>query len=150
MRRGAVAGVIAATLLLAGCSAADDTALVDRAGSDFDALVSVASATDVAVLRTLEVEEPSVESCDPENENARYTVFVATGAFAIGSEAADRTQVLSSFEPSFAAVGDESPRWGSVEGLPADQQAWVGVEGITASMTIDDGLLVIAVFSPCR
>jgi hypothetical protein len=145
-RVGSVAIAAAVVLLLAGCFGPDRQVLIDQAHDDFDGLVTVASAVDEAVLHTLEVEKPSAEACDPESKDARNTVFIAAGTMAIQSAATDEFDLLEQFRPSF----DDGERWTRVDDLGEGQLAWVDVDGITASVKIDQGLLVIAVFSPCR
>ncbi len=146
MRPVAVAAVAAALLLLlTGCFGPSTDELKALAQTDFDALVDVASGADIAVLHTLEVEEPSAEACDTEHPDAQHTVFVAAGTMAIQTTGVEERDLLTEFEPTF----DDPERWTEVD-RPGEQRAYVGVEGITASMTIDDGLLVIAVFTPCK
>jgi hypothetical protein len=140
----AVAAVVA--LMLTGCFGPDKHVLIDQAHDDFDGLVAVASAVDEAVLHTLEVEKPSSETCDPESKDAENTVFIAAGTMAIQSADTDEFDLLEQFRPSF----DDRERWTRVRDLGEGQLAWVDVDGITASVKVEDGLLVIAVFSPCR
>lgn len=144
----AFALAVAVMLLLTGCFGPDKRVLIDQARVDFDGLVELAAAVDTAVLHSLEVEDPSSESCDPDPEaDAVHTVFIAAGTMAIQATTAEERDLLDEFEPSF---GDEE-RWTRItDDLDDGQLAWVAVEGITASVKVDDGLLVIAVFSPCQ
>jgi hypothetical protein len=147
----AAAAVAVLALLLTGCSGQGEDELINRASHDFDALVDQASAVDVAVLHTLEVEKPSVEACgtDPDADRER-TVFVAAGTTAIQAESDDEAELVDGFELT-ETTDDEKERWTEVTDGVADlQRAWADADGITASVTVEDGLLVVAVFSPCR
>lgn len=138
----ALAGAV--VLLLTGCFGPGEDELIAQAKADFAALVDQAAAVDVEVLHTLEVEKPAVEACEGDTD-AQRTVFVAAGTMAIQTTGVDERDLVGEFEPT----SDVEDRWTPVD-RPETQRAWVGTEGITASVTIDDGLLVIAVFSPCR
>jgi len=149
VKRGAIAAAALAVLVgLSGCSAAGEDELVAQAKADFDALVESASAVDVAVLHTLEVEEPAAEPCDSEPDSEKeHTVFVAAGTFAIQATEAQEDELLTSFAPLF----DDEERWTEIsDDLPSTQRAYVDVDGITAAVTVDEGLLALTVFSPCR
>lgn len=147
------AAVLAAAvaLLLTGCFGPGEDELIKQASADFDTLVDEASAVDVAVLHTLEVEEPGVEACDTDPDADQHrTVFVAAGTMAIQTDTSDGREVVDGFELSEKADNDEE-RWTEVrKGLTGTQRAWVDPDGITASVTVEDGLLVVTVFSPCR
>jgi hypothetical protein len=145
---------VAAALLLTGCFGPGEDELIAQAKTDFASLADQASAVDVAVLHTLEVEDPASESCGTESDN-EHTVFVAAGTLAVQSTSVDERELLDGFElepPSSGRGKDAEPqRWTEIRAdLDTSQRAWVDVDGITASVTIDDGLLVVAVFSPCR
>lgn len=147
MRRGlAAAGVaVAAVILLSGCFGPDPEVAIEQAADDFAALVAVASATDETVLRTLEVEDPVSESCDTESDK-QHTVYIAAGTLAIQADDAAGGALVDSFSDSFT---DE--RWSVMPDPPGDiQEGGIDTAGITATVTVDEGLFVIAVFSPCR
>ncbi|CAN5194949.1 hypothetical protein BH11ACT5_BH11ACT5_10800 [soil metagenome] len=149
--RGVAAATVASAvvLLLAGCFGPGEDELIKQASADFGALVDQAAAADVAVLHTLDVEKPAVEACDAETDDER-TVFVAAGTIAVQADSVDERELVEGFELS-EKTDDEKERWTEVrKGLETDQRAWVDPEGITASVTVDEGLLVVAVFSPCR
>lgn len=136
----------AVVLLLSGCFGPSPEELVERASADFDSLVEQAAAVDVEVLHTLEVDEPAVEPCD--DGDTEHTVLVASGTMAVQADDADAHSLIDGFEPS--ARDDDNP-WTEVTlGVSGIQRAWADARGITASVTVDDGLLVVAVFSPCR
>ena len=147
MRAAVAVGVTVATvLLLSGCFGPGKEALIQQASDEFDILVEQASSIDVAVLHTLEVEDPASESCADES-NDEHTVFIAAGTMAIQTTDVDEREVLAEFGPTFA----DGQRWTEITtGLDDKQRAFVDLDGISASIQIDDGLLVIAVFSPCR
>jgi len=147
VRRALAAGgvALATAILLAGCFGPDPEVAIDQAADDFGALVAVASAADEAVLHTLEVEDPVSESCDTESDR-QHTVYIAAGTLAVQADDTAAGELVDGFSGSFA---DE--RWSVVPNPPGDvQEAWVDTAGITATVTVDDGLLVIAGFSPCR
>lgn len=151
-RIAAAAGVALATVvLLAGCFGPSRDEVIDLAQRDFDSLVDQASAVDEAVLHTLEVEKPVSESCGSQTEaDEKHTVFVAAGTMAIQSTGVDERELLEGFTIEKIEKGEEE-RWTEIRlGLMPGQRAFVDDAGITASVKIDDGLLVIAVFSPCR
>jgi hypothetical protein len=132
-------------LLLSGCSASSDEVIAESRVV-FDDLVDSASGVDEGVLHTLEVEKPSSESCGKDTD-AEHTVFIAAGTMAVQSTLSDGRNVLKRFDPLFS----DDERWTPVRsGLSAVQSAYIDTEGITASAKVEDGLLVIAVFSPCR
>lgn len=143
----ALAVAAAVTLLLAGCFGPGPDELLARADSDFDALVSQASAVDLAVLHTLEVDEPRVEACGTDSED-EHTVLVASGTMAVQTDASDGRALVDAFEP--AARPKDEPWREITKGVSGVQRAWVDHDGITASVTVEDGLLVVAVFTPCR
>lgn len=147
VRLGVVA-VLAVTLSLSltGCFGPGEEEVIAQAQADFDALVEEASAVEITVLRTLEVEDPVSEPCDPDTD-ATHTVFVAAGTMAIQAGRHDERELAQLIEPDDDAEGE---RWTEIGGLPLAQRAYVGDEGVTASVKADDGLLVITVFSPCR
>jgi hypothetical protein len=141
------AGIV---LLLSGCFGPGEDELIALAAADFDSLVEQASAADVEVLRTLEVEDPSVEACDDTEADDEHTVFVAAGTLAVQTDAVDGRALIDGFELS-EKTDDGEDRWTEVaRGTAGTQRAWADENGITASATVDDGLLVVAVFSPCR
>ena len=149
--KGGAAAVVAAAvvLLLSGCFGPGEDELITQAADDFDTLVDQAAAVDVAVLHTLDVEKPAVESCGAKTEDER-TVLVAAGTMAVQTDSVDERELVEGFELSEKS-DDDTERWTEVrKGLEATQRAWVDPNGITASVTVDDGLLVVAVFSPCR
>jgi len=151
LRAGTAAAAVAAAvvLLLSACFGPGEDELIKQASSDFDGLVDQAAAVDVAVLHTLDVEKPAVEACDVDNDDER-TVFVAAGTIAVQADSVDERELVEGFELS-EKTDDEKERWTEVKrGLDTEQRAWVDPQGITASVTVDDGLLVVAVFSPCR
>lgn len=145
LKAAAVAAVVA--LLLTGCFGPGEDELIERASADFGTLVDHAAAVDVEVLHSLEVEAPAAESCDNDADHER-TVFVAAGTMAIQSDAVDERVLVDGFEPSPRA--DDKPWTEITKGTSGIQRAWVDVDGITATVTVDEGLLVVAVFSPCR
>jgi len=133
-------------LLLSGCFGPGKDDLIAQATIDFGDLVGRAAAADVAVLHTLEVEDSVAESCDTESDE-EHTVFVAAGTIAVQATSVEERELLEGFEPSFG----DAERWTEIHSdLASSQRAYVDVDGITASVKIDDGLLVIVVFSPCR
>ena len=138
------AGVAAvAVLALTGCFGPDPSIAIDRAGDDFGALVEVASAVDVDVLHTLEVEPPVSESCDTESESV-HTAYVAAGTVAVAATQAQERDLLTEF-----ALDPE--RWQRIDSATGStRRAYVDEDGITSTVTVENGLLVIAVFSPCR
>ncbi|MBX3098416.1 MAG: hypothetical protein KF761_02450 [Salinibacterium sp.] len=137
---------VATVLLLTGCFGPGKDVLIQQASDDFDSLVSTAASVDVTVLHTLEVEDPTSELCSTES-NDEHTVFIAAGTMAIGTTGVEERAVLAEFGPTFA----DEERWTAItDGLDARQVAYIDVDGITASAKIEDGLLVIAVFTPCR
>ena len=142
----AVAGGVVAVLLLAGCFGPSTESLIAQAEDDFNLLVDAASAVDVAVLHTLEVEKPVAEPCSPDAEDEQ-TVFVAAGTFAIPARAPDERKLLKELTRSF-----DEERWMAVDRsqLLDKQSAYLDDDGIVATVTIEGGLLVITVFSPCR
>ena len=141
-----MAAAAALVLLLSGCFGPSPDELIATASADFDALVDQASAVDVAVLHTLEVDDPAVEPCD--DGDTEHTVLVASGTMAVQTDDVDARALIDGFEPS---TRDEDHPWTEVTlGVSGIQRAWADTQGITASVTVDDGLLVIAVFSPCR
>jgi hypothetical protein len=147
VKSAAVAAAV--VLLLSGCFGPGEDELIKQASGDFDALVDQAAAVDVAVLHTLDVEKPAVEACDAKTEDER-TVFVAAGTMAVQTDSADERDLVEGFELSEKS-DDKKERWTEVtKDLEDGQRAWVDPQGITASVTVDDGLLVVAVFSPCR
>lgn len=134
-------------LLLAGCWFGPSTeSLIAQAEVDFDVLVDAASAADIAVLHTLEVEKPVSELCSPDTEDEQ-TVFVAAGTIAIPARAPDERELLKELTRSF-----DEERWMAVDRsqLLDQQSAYLDDDGIVATLTIESGLLVITVFSPCR
>ena len=149
--KGLTAAAVAAAvvLLLAGCFGPGEDELIKQASVDFDTLVDQAAAVDVAVLHTLDVEKPAVEACGAETDDER-TVFVAAGTIAVQADSVDERELVEGFQLR-EQTDDEKQRWIEVKkGLETEQRAWVDPQGITASVTVDDGLLVVAVFSPCR
>ncbi len=149
--KGLTAAAVAAAvvLLLAGCFGPGEDELIKQASVDFDTLVDQAAAVDVAVLHTLDVEKPAVEACGAETDDER-TVFVAAGTIAVQADSVDERELVEGFELR-EQTDDEKQRWIEVKkGLETEQRAWVDPQGITASVIVDDGLLVVAVFSPCR
>ena len=138
---------LALVLSLTGCFGPGEDELIAQARIDFDALVDQAADADFEVLHTLEVEDPLSESCDNETD-AEHTVFVAAGTTAVQADRDDEQQLLDGLELHEESDGEE--RWTAIGGLPDAQRAYVDADGITASLKVDDGLLVIAVFSPCR
>lgn len=142
-----VAAIAGAVLLLAGCFGPGPDELLAQADSDFDALVDQASAVDLEVLHTLEVDEPLVEACGTDSDD-EHTVLVASGTMAVQTDAADERALVDAFEP--AARPKDEPWREIAKGVSGVQRAWVDQDGITASVTVDDGLLVVAVFTPCR
>ncbi|CAN5335530.1 hypothetical protein BH09ACT5_BH09ACT5_18960 [soil metagenome] len=150
-RAGAAAAVaIAVALGLSGCFGPGEDELIALASADFDTLVDQASGVDTEVLRTLEVEEPAVEACDDTDAEDEHTVFVAAGTMAVQTDGADGRALVEAFELS-GKDDDGEPRWTEVEeGTSGTQRAWADADGITASVIVEDGLLVVAVFSPCR
>ena len=143
---GAVAVALATALLLSGCFGPGKEALIKQASDDFEVLVDKASSIEFEVLHTLEVEDPASESCAAESSD-EHTVFIAAGTMAIQTTGVEEREVLSGFAPLFA----DEERWTEITtGLDDKQRAYVDTDGISASIQIDDGLLVIAVFSPCR
>lgn len=149
--RAAKGAVVAAAvvLLLAGCFGPGEDELIKQASGDFKGLVDQAAAADVAVLHTLEVEKPAVESCGAKTED-EHTVFVAAGTIAVQADSVDERELVDGFELS-EKTDDDEERWTEVrKDLDTGQRAWVDPQGITATVTVDDGLLVVAVFSPCR
>lgn len=137
----------AVTLLLAGCFGPGPDELLAQAHDDFDALVDQASAVDVEVLRTLAVDKPVVQECDADSAD-EHTVLVASGTMAIQTDAKDARALVDGFEP---APRPKDEPWREItKGVSGVQRAWVDSDGITASVTVEDGLLVVAVFTPCR
>jgi hypothetical protein len=137
---------IAVVLALAGCSAMGEDELIAQAHSDFDALVEDAAAVDVSVLHTLEVEEAVSTSCD-EDSDAEHTVFVAAGTIAVQATLDEWRDLVETLAPQDDS--HDAPRWSEIDGLPPAQRAYVDANGITAAVGVEDGLLVITVFSPC-
>jgi hypothetical protein len=142
----AVVGGVAAVLLLSGCFGPSTESLISQSHEDFELVVDAASAVDLAVLHTLEVEEPVSELCAPDTDQEQ-TVFIAAGTIAITAQGPDQRELLD----GLASTLDEE-RWTPVERstLRSLQRAYLDPLGSTATITIEDGLLVIAVFSPCR
>lgn len=143
---GAVVLAAVVVLSLTGCFGPDESIAIEQAEADFQHLVDEASAVDVAVLHTLEVEAPATEPCKADTDD-RHTAYVAAGTVAVGATETDERDLLTGFESSF-----DEERWVPVERteLPGTRRAYVDADGITSTITVEDGLLVIAVFSPCR
>lgn len=139
MRRVAWLGVTLSVLVLAGCAAVDPDELRTEANSAFDALVAEASAVDTATLRTLDVAEVTTIGCDNEKSQDAFT---ATGTRSVAASAGDvdaiGAQLVDTLDPA---------AWTPIRAT--EGSAWATEDGIVATITADDPLLVIAVFTPC-
>jgi hypothetical protein len=152
VRRGAAVVATAVTVLLAltGCFGADVATLTERAQAEFDRLVAQASAVDTAVLRSLETEEPATESCVLDEESGsegEHVVFVAAGTFSVGTTGPDEREVLSELGDGF-----DEELWTPMivaDGIE-DQVGFADPDGVAAILSLQDALLVISVFTPCR
>lgn len=140
----AVVLALLAVLTLAGCSAPGPD-LQAQAAADFDALVQQAADVDAATLRTLERERPEQRPCGTDG-TGRQTAHVAAGVLSILADEDAGAGLVDDL-----ARGLDPDRWDAI-GADAEagvQRAFADPDGIVATLTARDGLLVIAVFSPC-
>jgi hypothetical protein len=145
MRRTAAlaASCVAMATALSGCSFAPDAEAIDqRAQEVFDGIVASLDAADPAVLRTLEVLEPSEQAC----EEAGYTQTsrTARGTLAVAADAGAASSLLIDAESTFARDG-----YAPAERAGAGERAWVSDDGVLVTTTDASPVLVVAVFTPC-
>lgn len=146
-RRGVtvLAAVTAGLLLtLAGCSASVDEQEA-RAAEIFDTLVAAAAESGVDQLRTVQTEEPEQRSCGDETDDVT-TVRTATATPPVTATEVDLIGAVAEL------VGVLDPEvWVPIATTPgANQQAVQDEHDTVATITVQDRILVIAVFTPCR
>lgn len=144
-RRTAAAFLVAAAVLgLAAC--APDPEIASAAAEDaFADVVDAVSALDVTVVRTLETQEPTTAACGDQPDEEQE-VRLATATLSIQADDTDAVQVSD-------AVADrlDGDAWQAIGTDPSlEQEAWTDENGVIVSVTAENSVIVVAVFTPCR
>jgi hypothetical protein len=147
IRRAPAALLLAAALAatLAGCSFAPDPAVVRAdASAVFDDLVGTLSATDPAVLRTVEVLPEEARPCAEEGRT--QASLVARGTLSVTADPAGAAGILDTVAGSL-----DTATWKPVEAGSGDagERAWASADGIVVTLTDASPVVVVAVFPPC-
>jgi hypothetical protein len=141
--RGAVALILAAALLLAGCAAPDPAIVADEAQAVFDDLVARAAETDAAVVRAVETAEPAEQACAGDDGRTQ-TGRTATATLSITTTDADTRRVRDDLADTL-----DPEVWTTIHPAVAEQAAWISDLDVVVTLTADGPALVIAVFTPC-
>ncbi|MDQ1130763.1 hypothetical protein [Microbacterium sp. SORGH_AS_0888] len=143
-RRLAVGGALLVLVAgLAACAPRDPRAAEEAASAVFDDLVAAAGRVDTAVLRTLEVDDPSELAC-ARPEGSVQRVYTARGTLAVEAADADASLVVDA-----VAARLDPGRWDTIRAPEPRQSAWTDEDGTVATVTADGPVIAIAVFTPC-
>jgi len=137
------AAVLAALVVLAGCSFAPDPVEVQsRASATFDQLTTALAAVDAAVLRSVEVLPEASRPCAEEGQ--QQSALLARGMLSIRADDAAAQTVVDDLAGSLDAA-----TWTEVASSSATSRAWASEDGVTVTLTNAAPTVVVAVFPPC-